>query len=175
MTDAPVPQRLSWAVAGLGLRPADRVLEVGCGRGVAAGLICRRLTAGRLLAVDRSPVAVREAGRRNAAEVADGRATFRVAELADLGPADGPFDRILAVDVNLFWARPAGPEYALLPRLLAPGGVVHLVHQPPHADRIPLIVGRLTGRLTAAGWAVETAAPPAATVPLCAVTARRPT
>jgi len=36
----------------LALDPADRVLEVGCGHGVAVSLVCDRLTSGRILAID---------------------------------------------------------------------------------------------------------------------------
>ncbi|MEV4493313.1 class I SAM-dependent methyltransferase [Micromonospora coxensis] len=168
---AATPARLTWAVDRLAVRPGHRVLEVGCGRGVAAELICRALIDGTLLAVDRSAGAVRAAEARNAAAVAAGRAAFRVVELAALDPADGPFDRILAVDVNLFWVGPPGVEYALLPRLLAPGGELHLCWQPPDPGRLTMIVDRVAARLRETGWVVTPAVRPDG--PFCAVTAHR--
>jgi len=48
-------ERLAWVVDTLAPGPEDRVLEVGCGHGVAVSLVCRRLTSGRVVAIDRSP------------------------------------------------------------------------------------------------------------------------
>src|SRR5215203_4849544 len=58
-------ERFVWAVDTLEVRPADRLLEVGCGHGVAVSLVCERLTTGTITAIDRSPKMIEMARRRN--------------------------------------------------------------------------------------------------------------
>src|ERR671920_1153506 len=80
-------ERFVWAVAMLALEPVDRVLEVGCGHGVAVSLVCEQLTSGRITAIDRSKKMIEMAARRNREHVAAGRAVLKTAALeqADLG------------------------------------------------------------------------------------------
>ena len=113
--------RLRAVVDRLDLHPGHRVLEIGCGHGVAATLVCERLTTGRLTAIDRSPKMVDAAARRNARHIAAGTAEFLVATLEDADLGGRRFDRIFAVRVGLFHREPARAR-ALAERWLAPGG-----------------------------------------------------
>ena len=61
--------RLVWGVETLAVQPADRLLEVGCGHGVAVSLVCERLDGGSIVAIDRSPTMIELATRRNADHV----------------------------------------------------------------------------------------------------------
>jgi ubiquinone/menaquinone biosynthesis C-methylase UbiE len=123
-------ERLRRIVADLGVRPDDRVLEIGCGHGVAATFVCERLERGRLTAIDRSPKMIEAARRRNAAYVEAGKAEFLVATLEDLDLGDRRFDVIFAVRVGLFHREPDRAR-RLAERWLAPGGLLRAVFDPP--------------------------------------------
>jgi ubiquinone/menaquinone biosynthesis C-methylase UbiE len=122
--------RLRAIVDALGIDPDDRVLEIGCGHGVAATFVCERLRGGRLTALDRSPKMIEAARRRNAEHVEAGRAEFLVAALEDMELGDRRFDKIFAVRVGLFHREPERAR-ALAERWLAPGGTLTAVFDPP--------------------------------------------
>ncbi len=149
-----IADRLVWAVETLGVQPADRLLEIGCGHGVAVSLVCERLSGGRILAIDRSAKMIAMAERRNRAYVADGRAAFRVASLAEVDFGAERFDKIFASNVGLFRTGRAA-ELAAIERHLTPGGALYLFHQDPWVPRTPTPTETLTALLTQNGFRIE--------------------
>jgi ubiquinone/menaquinone biosynthesis C-methylase UbiE len=125
-----VSERLRSIVEQLDIRPDDRVLEIGCGHGVAATFVCQRLEGGHLTAVDRSRKMIDAATRRNAEYVAAGKAEFLVATLEELDLGVRSFDKIFAVRVGLFHSDP-DRAHALVEPWLAPGGAVFAFYDPP--------------------------------------------
>jgi ubiquinone/menaquinone biosynthesis C-methylase UbiE len=125
-----VSERLRSIVASLGIQPNDRVLEIGCGHGVAATLVCERLDGGFLTAVDRSAKMIEAASRRNAEHVAAGRAEFLVAALEGLDLGERRFDKVFAVRVGLFHRDPERAR-SLVEPWLAPGGEVRAFFDEP--------------------------------------------
>ena len=113
--------RLERLVERLALQPGDRVLEIGCGHGVAATLVCERLDGGRYTAIDRSPKMIAAARRRNAEHAAAGRAEFLVMDLEALDLGERRVDVIFAARVGLFHREPARARACAEP-WLAPGG-----------------------------------------------------
>ena len=124
--------RLRRIVDDLDIQPGDRVLEIGCGHGVAATFVCERLDGGTLTAVDRSPKMIAAAARRNAAYVDAGRAEFLVGTLEELDLGERRFDMIFAVRVRLFHTAPERAR-ALVERWLGQGGRVYSFYDGPGA------------------------------------------
>jgi cyclopropane fatty-acyl-phospholipid synthase-like methyltransferase len=125
-----IPERLSWAVEQLKIGGDERLLEIGCGRGVAVSLVCPLLASGTVTAIDRSAVAIEAARQENEEHIAAGKASFRHAALEDMeGPALG-FDKIFAVNVNLFWLD-AAKGLGVVRKLLAPDGTLFLFYEAP--------------------------------------------
>jgi SAM-dependent methyltransferase len=150
------PDRLPWIVEQLAVEPTDVVLEVGCGHGVAAGLVLDRLTTGRYVAVERSPAMVLAAERRNRAAIDVGRATF-VAAAIETVALDLRFDRAFAVRVAAL-ARPAA--LTGLARHLRPGAVVVLGFDAPGGRAPTEVVDAVSFHLESLGFA-----PPTTTTP----------
>jgi ubiquinone/menaquinone biosynthesis C-methylase UbiE len=90
-------ERLAWAVDVLAVKPADRLLEVGRGHGVAVSLVGERLDRGRITAVDRSPKMVETARKRDQAHADKVRFVTSSVEQADL--EDEVYDKAFAVHV----------------------------------------------------------------------------
>ena len=134
-------ERFVWAVDTLEVRPADRLLEVGCGHGVAVSLVCERLTTGTITAIDRSPKMIEMATRRNREHVDAGRAVLEAVALEEADLGDRRFDKVFAFNVAPFWQQ---PEAALA---TAPMGTRHGVAvrvHPPWGRPIAQTAG--TGR-----------------------------
>lgn len=155
-----VPERIRVAVESLDLRPGARVLEVGCGTGVAAELLCRRLPEVHVTALDRSGTAVAHAERRLARWLEAGIADVVERDLTGFHGDGRPFDVVLAINVNVFWTGPARQEVARVSELLADDGQTHLWFEaPPGGDaeaagegaRSSLAAGGLDAELSVAG------------------------
>ena len=111
----------AWAVSLLGVRPADRILEIGFGPGQGIRRLAKLAPSGQVCGVDFSEEMHRQARRMNAALIAAGRVDLRQCDAATLPFADGSFDKVLAVNVIYFWPEPAA-RLAEVRRVLKPGG-----------------------------------------------------
>lgn len=149
--------RLAWAVEGLNVRPGDRLLEIGCGHGVAVSLVCERLEEGHILALDRSPAMIAAAQRRNAAHVAVGKAAFQAAALHEASLGGTTFDTVFAIRVGVFVRGSPARELAIIRERLAPGGCFHLVYDPARGEEAPQVSEAAVATLEQNGFTVHEA------------------
>jgi ubiquinone/menaquinone biosynthesis C-methylase UbiE len=148
------PERIRWAVEILDPGPAERLLEIGCGVGVAVSLVCERLEGGTIVALDRSAAMIARAERRNREHVEAGRASLASAALAEAELGGERFDKAFAVNVRLFRAD-AEAEADVLERVLVEGGVLYLFLQHPSAARTRAATEELTAGLERHGFVVH--------------------
>ncbi|GIF65339.1 hypothetical protein Ais01nite_33740 [Asanoa ishikariensis] len=146
--------RIRWSVDRVDPGPAERIMEIGCGGGTAAALVCGRLRSGSMTAIDRSLTAVKKTLARNADCVEAGRLAVVQAPFTLDGVGElGRFDKIFSINVNLFWTTPAREELALLRRLLVPGGTMYACWgRGPTPGRSDEIAARAAARFVAAGF-----------------------
>jgi len=147
-------ERFTWAVETLAVAPSDRVLEIGCGQGVAVSLICPALSGGTIVGIDRSQAMIEQARRRNRDDVRDGKAAFAAVALGDASFAGDTFDKAFAINVRLFRAD-AAREADVLRRTLAPQGLLYLFQQHPSERRTHLVTEELATALEGNGFTVH--------------------
>jgi SAM-dependent methyltransferase len=139
-----------WIVELLKVQPADRILEVGFGPGVALAELLARASAGLVVGVDASASMVRQARSRHADAIAAGRLELREGDAASLPFDDASFDKVCGTHVIYFWPDPV-PTVRELRRVLRPGGTLALgyqerEHMPPRAAAgLGLAGARLVG------------------------------
>lgn len=130
-----LPERILWAVDVLDVRPADIILEIGCGTGLAIGPVCDRLSEGNLIAIDRSSAQLEKAKAANADSIASGKAEILLTEFLEAKLPPAHFDKIFLFNINVFWMDPKA-ELAEIKRLLKPEGNFYLFHQPPPGNDV---------------------------------------
>ncbi len=142
------PARIKWAIELLELETKHNVLEIGCGSGVAAQHICAKLGRGSYMGVDKSPAAINAASARNAANVKGGRAMFLNAPFNAEDREPALFDKVLAVNVNMFWTDAAAP-FLDVRRVMHAKSLFVQVYEPPNEAQRAKIASLVSQRMPA--------------------------
>ncbi|WP_460849897.1 class I SAM-dependent methyltransferase [Phytohabitans suffuscus] len=131
----------------LAVRPADRLLEIGCGAGTATALVAEALREGRIVAVDRAASAVRQARERNAAAIRRGQVEVRHLDITTADLPEASFDTVFVVNLSLFWLATPPGLIDRIGRLLAPGGTLHVFAERPTRAAVEAIAAQVVSTL----------------------------
>ena len=125
------------AAAAVGVRPGQRVLEIGFGGGAAVPTTLRALERqGQLCAVDLSLDMVGLAAQRFSSAIREGRLVLVCADASTLPLHSGTFDCAYALHSHMYWPSLIG-GISEIHRVLAPGGQLLLAMDTVAA--IPLL------------------------------------
>lgn len=125
--------RIRWTVGLLQIDGCKRILEVGCGPGIALKTCAKKSPSCLLTGLDHSDVMIRQAGRRLKSETDRGKVQLIKGELSDLNPDECSFDRIFSINVVQFL--PDTERFFIEQReRLADGGLVLTTYQPRHKN-----------------------------------------
>lgn len=121
--------RNHWTVDLLKLQPNDRVLELGFGPGIAIQYAAPMVTEGSITGIDHSETMLRQASKRNASSMREGRVELFLGSLENLPPYEKPFTKIFSANVIQFWEEP-DKEIRKLRSMLATRGLLASTYMP---------------------------------------------
>ncbi len=127
----PISKRLFDIIEALPLRGGMRILEIGCGTGVAAREIASRFDDIYIMGIDRSAKAIAQARKNCKTAISAGKINFIQAAIETLPPcsSDEPFDLAFAIRVGALDGRhPEAelPALKIIARMLKPGGMLYV-------------------------------------------------
>lgn len=131
------------------LEPAMRVVEIGCGPGLALGLCAEIVTEGRIVGLDHSPVMVAQASARLSRAGLRERVEFVVGGPERLADWPCGFDRAYSLNVIQFIPDKLA-FFAKVHDALAPGGLSFTTYQPRLHREAEKATERMAEAVTAA-------------------------
>jgi cyclopropane fatty-acyl-phospholipid synthase-like methyltransferase len=168
-------ERLVWAVDCLDVQPDDRLLELGCGHGVAISLVCDRLGGGSIVGIDRSERMTEAARNRNGHHIASGKATVETVSLQEANFGRRTFDKVFGIHFPVLLRGDPSRELDVIKRHLAPDGRLYVIFQPIGQRDAQTAAARVSDVLGEHGFTVERVRidPLAAAPGVCIIAANR--
>ncbi len=171
-------QRNAWTVDLLGVRPGDRVLEFGCGPGMALEACARRASGGRVTGIDHSQTMIDQARKRLRQAGQEDLVHLIAGGEEELTRFDAEFDKAYLVNVVQFLPDRAA-FYGHLLRALKPGGLAATTYMPrsrnPTRDEALAMAEQIRSAMEVSGFEdIRTEELPLDPVPAVCVLGRRP-
>jgi ubiquinone/menaquinone biosynthesis C-methylase UbiE len=121
--------RNDWTVKLLDIQSTDRVLEIGCGPGVALAACLERTIDGHVIGLDHSQTMLDQARSRNPEAIRERRLELHLGSLEVLPATLGSFDKVYSVNVVQFFADRAAAFHKMY-SVLTPNGVAATTYLP---------------------------------------------
>jgi ubiquinone/menaquinone biosynthesis C-methylase UbiE len=122
-------ERNDWTVDLLNVQSGDRVIEIGCGPGLALEACLARAGDGLVVGLDHSQTMLDQARARNAEANREGRLELRLGSLEDLPAIGGSFDKACSANVVQFFPD-RGAAFRRIYSVLKPKGVAATTYMP---------------------------------------------
>ena len=146
-------ERSEYVFSLMELQPRDRVLEIGFGSGSDIRRASREVAF--VAGVDHSDVMVRQASKKNAEMIGEGRVELHLGSAERLPYPDAHFDKVYAINVGQFWKDPVA-TLTEIARVVKPGGVTVVAIQPRQKgateDSVHAVGRSMAGALQKAGF-----------------------
>lgn len=114
----------------MNIHPNEKILEIGCGTGVAVERIASILTKGTITAIDRSDTMIKKAVKRNLQGINDKKVNIHRCELLQMR-TDLKYDKLFCFNVNLFWTiKSIKKEADILNSVITPKGLLYIFYGP---------------------------------------------
>ena len=124
-------ERFRWAVEILNVKPADYILEIGCGVGLAVEEVAEHLVTGKITAVDKSQGMIEKAIRRNQKNIEQDKVKFVRSELLAFKKHNAKFNKIFCFNINLFWTgKSITREISIIKSMLLKEGLIYIFYGP---------------------------------------------
>jgi SAM-dependent methyltransferase len=124
-------ERNRWTIELIAPEDDSRVLEIGCGPGLALSAMCERVTHGRVVGLDHSPLMLAQAAKRNRRAIERGRLQLHLGGLDSLAALGSDFDVVYSVNVAMFW-RDLPSALCAIRGVMRPHGLLASTYQPRH-------------------------------------------
>src|SRR5690348_93192 len=129
-----------WGLSHLTVRPADAILDVGCGGGRTVQKLAALAPCGHVDGVDYSEASIDASRALNADTIGEGRVVIQPASVSALPFPDRTFDLVTAVETHYYWPDPPSDVHEIL-RVLKPGGRLALIAETFRGQRFGAAVG----------------------------------
>lgn len=148
-------ERNSWTVDLLNIQDGDRIIEIGCGPGLALEGCLSRAGDGQVVGLDHSRTMLDQAQARNAEAIREGRLELRLGNLEGLQNAEGSFDKACSVNVVQFLPDPAA-AFGKIFSILKSSGIAVTTYMPrgknPNRETALIMAEKIKRHMKHAGF-----------------------